>query len=138
MDLSFMLISDYTNTTGDGKLNVMGIFGSITSMTFPTTHPEMYVIAQLVASPAEYNRAFKFELKLMDEDGQQIGNIITNAEVPKPETGRYVRMNHVLRLVNITFPGPGEYEFVVLVDNDVKGTLSIEVNQAPTSNDPAV
>jgi hypothetical protein len=125
-----MLVSDYANTTGDGKLNVMGIFGSITATSFPTTHPEMYVIAQLAASPAEYTRAFKFELKLMDEDGLQIGNIITDAVVPVPETGRYIRLNHVLRLVNITFPKPGEYEFVVLVDNDVKGTLSIEVNQA--------
>ncbi len=125
-----MLVSDYANTTGDGKLNVMGIFGSITAISFPTTHPEMYVIAQLAASPAEYTRAFKFELKLMDEDGLQIGNIITDAVVPVPETGRYIRLNHVLRLVNITFPKPGEYEFVVLVDNDVKGTLSIEVNQA--------
>jgi hypothetical protein len=130
MDLSFMLISDYANTTGDGKLNVMGIFGSITATSFPTTHPEMYVIAQLAASPAEYNRAFKFELKLMDEDGQQIGNIVTDAVVPVPDTGRYIRLNHVLRLVNITFPKPGEYEFVVLVDNDVKGTLPIEVNEA--------
>jgi hypothetical protein len=132
MDLSFMLISDYANTTGDGKLNVMGIFGSITATSFPTTHPEMFVIAQLAASPAEYNRAFKFELKLMDEDGQQIGNIITDAVVPVPETGRYIRLNHVLRLVNITFPKPGEYEFVVLIDNDVKGALPIEVNQAPS------
>ncbi len=125
-----MLVSDYANTTGDGKLNVMGIFGSITAISFPTTHPEMYVIAQLAPSPAEYTRAFKFELKLMDEDGLQIGNIITDAVVPVPETGRYIRLNHVLRLVNITFPKPGEYEVVVLVDNDVKGTLSIEVNQA--------
>ena len=130
MDLSFILVSDYANTTGDGKLNVMGIFGSITALSFPTTHPEMYVIAQLNASPAEYTRAFKFELKLMDEDGLQIGNIITDAVVPVPETGRYVRLNHVLRLVNITFPKSGEYEFVVLIDNDVKGTLAIEVNQA--------
>ena len=130
-----MLVSDYANTTGDGKLNVMGIFGSITALSFPTTHPEMYVIAQLAASPAEYKRAFKFELKLMDEDGQLIGNIITDAVVPTPETGRYMRLNHVLRLVNITFPRPGEYEFVVLIDNDVKGTLPIEVNQA--QNPPA-
>lgn len=136
MDLTFMLVSDYANTTGDGKLNVMGIFGSITAISFPTTHPEMYVIAQLAATAAEYNRAFKFELKLMDEDGQQIGNLITDAVVPVPENGRQVRMNHVLRLVNITFPKAGEYEFVVLVDSDVKGTLSIEVNQAP--NTPAV
>ena len=42
------------------------------------------------------------------------------------------RLNHVLRLVNITFPKPGEYEFVVLIDSDAKGTLSIEVNQAPS------
>ena len=132
MDLAFMLVSDYANTTGDGKLNVMGIFGSITATNFPTTNPEMYVITQLVASPAEYNRAFKFELKLMDEDAQSIGNIVTDAEVPAPETGRQIRLNHVMRLVNITFPTPGEYEFVVLIDNDVKGALSIEVNQAPS------
>jgi hypothetical protein len=131
MDLSLLLVADYANTTSDGKLNVMGIFGNITANEFPATHPEMYIIAQLTASPAEYGRVFKFEMKLLDEDGVEMGTVGGENTVPRPEGGRQISLNHVMRFVNVMFPRPGVYEFAVLVDNDLKGSIPVEVMQAP-------
>jgi hypothetical protein len=131
MELSLLLVADYANTTSDGKLNVMGIFGNITAQSFPATHPEMYVIAQLSVSPAEYGRRFKFELKLLGEDGEELGTVGGENEVPRGEKGQRISLNHVMRLVNVMFPRAGIYEFAVLIDNDLKGTLAIDVNQLP-------
>ena len=134
MKLPILLVADYANTTVDGKLNVMGIFQNISAGTFPTMHPEMFVIAQFAAGPAEYGRKFKIEIKLLDEDAKELVSFSTDAQVPQGLPGQPIQMPVILRLVNTVFPNPGTYQFSVLVDGDEKESLSIQVNQFPASN----
>jgi hypothetical protein len=130
MELAFLLVADYANTTGDGKLNVMGIFQNIFAVQFPVAHPEMYVIAQFTAGPAEYGRRRKLEIKLLDEDAaQEIVSFSTDVEIPRGTGGQRVSVPVILRLVNTTFPKPGTYEFSVLLDEDLKGSLAVQVDQ---------
>jgi hypothetical protein len=49
--------------------------------------------------------------------------------VPTATSGRRAEITSILRLRDITFKDPGTYQFSVLVDNDEKGTLAIEVNK---------
>ncbi len=35
MDVSFMLVADYANSTVDGKLYIMGVFSRISASQFP-------------------------------------------------------------------------------------------------------
>jgi hypothetical protein len=43
----------------------------------------------------------------------------------------------MVQLVNLSFPHPGTYEFGILVDNEPKGNLPIEVNQVqPSPQEP--
>ena len=56
MEIPFLLVADYANITVEQKLNVMGIFGNIGASQFSFMHPEMYLVAQLKARPAEYER----------------------------------------------------------------------------------
>jgi hypothetical protein len=133
MELAFLLVADYANTTGDGKLNVMGIFQSIFAAQFPVAHPEMYFIAQFTAGPAEYGRRRKLEIKLLDEDAaQEIVSFSTEVEIPRGAGGQRVNIPAVLRLVNTVFPKPGTYEFSVVLDEDLKGSLAIQVDQCAT------
>ena len=132
MDLSYLLVADYANVTQDGKLNVMGIFATISAVNFPAVHPEMYLVAQLTAVPFEYGRKCEIAVKLIDEDASsELVDFRAPVIVPSGERGQKVHLNHILRLVNIRFPRPGTYEFCILVDNDAKGQLAIEVNQLP-------
>jgi hypothetical protein len=134
MKLPVLLVADYANTTSDGKLNVMGIFQNISAVSFPTMHPEMYVIAQFAAGPAEYGRKFNIEIKLLNEDGAEVVSFSTEAQVPHGVPGQVINMPILLRLVNTAFQEPGTYQFSVLVDGDEKDSLSIQVNQLPASN----
>jgi hypothetical protein len=139
MELSFMLAADYANITNNGKLNVMGIFSSINATKFPIKHPQMYIIAQLRVGPAEYGRNFTLELKLIDEDAiNVIASVVTRRTVPTPppDAPRRIGLNHIVRLNNLEFPQPGTYQFSILVDNDEKGALAIELNPAPTPPEP--
>ena len=71
MQLAFAHLADYANITLEQKLNVMGIFGSISSTNFPTVHPDMCVVVQLIARSPEYGRTFKLDVRLVDEDGKR-------------------------------------------------------------------
>ncbi len=130
MEVSLLLVADYANTTGDEKLNVMGVFTNIFATNFPAVHPQMYLVAQLKAGRAEYGRKFDLGIKLINEDGKEILSLSPKVEVPTPQGVRRVTLNFVLSMVNIPFEKPGIYEFSLLVDNDVKQTLPIEASLA--------
>lgn len=129
MEITFLQVADYANTTADQKLNVMGIFSNISALTFPIVHPEMYLVAQLNARAPEYGRKFKFGVKLINEDGAEILNFSGDAAVPVGDRGLPVHMNLTFRLVNTQFPAAGTYEFSLLIDGDVKGALPVELLQ---------
>lgn len=130
MEATLLLAADYANETRNGKLNVMGIFTDINAPTFPALHPQMYLITQLSANPAEYGRAFKFAIKLIDEDATtEVLHLTLDAEVPSREDGQRVQLNFIVQLPNLLFQKPGIYQFSVLVDNDEKAVLPIDVKQ---------
>lgn len=137
MELTLLLAADYANTTADGKLNVMGIFKNIKTLKFPAVQPEMYLVMQLEASPAEYGRTFNLRVKLLDEDAvKSLVNINIKRTVPHGKGGHVVHQNVLARLNGVRFPTAGTYEFSVLVDNDVKGTLAINLEQIDPSQLP--
>ena len=53
MYTSLFLCADYANLTGDGKLNIMGIFSTIFATQFPARHPSMHIIAKLIGGLGE-------------------------------------------------------------------------------------
>jgi len=124
-----ILAADYANITGDGKLNVMGIFNDIYSFSFPARHSSMHLVAKLGAELGEYGQTRNFTVRLLEEDGNQIMDISGQFQVPKGERGRKPEVNIVLELKDVVFPKPGLYQFVILVDKDHKGELSLYVNQ---------
>ncbi len=104
MNANLLLVADYANTTADNRLNVMGIFTQVYSVNFPAVHPQMYLIAQLSANPAEYGRKFKLGIKLLDADAtKELINFISEVEVPKPDNGQPVLMNFVIPLISVVF-----------------------------------
>jgi len=128
VELLHLLVADYANLTGDGKLNVMGIFNIINAPSFPAKHSEMYLISKLYASPAEYGQTRKLTIKLLNEDGtQEVVNFSHDFVVPTGSGGKRVETNHIVRLTDIIFPNAGSYQFSVLVDNDLKGTMAVEL-----------
>lgn len=127
MNATLLLLADYANTTADNKLNVMGIFTQINAVKYPTVHPQMYLVAQLSASPAEYGRKFKLGVKLLDADAtKEIVTIGAQGEVPTLENGQPAVLNYVISLVNLIFEKPGNYQVSLLVDNDEKAIYSLD------------
>lgn len=128
MELRTMLVADYANIAEGGKPNVMGIFREIYAEQFPARHSDMYLVATLVASPAEFGQERTITTKLINADAtEMLMEYSQSITVPKATAGRKAEINTILRVRDIIFKEPGTYQFSVLVDNDEKGTLAIEV-----------
>jgi hypothetical protein len=130
VDLRTILVADYANIAQGGKPNVMGIFGVINAEKCPVRQPEMYFIARLTAGAAEFGRQVTITVKLMDSDAKlTLVDLPQQTIVPTAKGGRRAEVNVIVRLRDIVFPDFGAYQFSILVDNDEKGTLPIEVNK---------
>jgi len=137
MKLLLLLAADYANITGDGKLNVMGIFRDINANKFPARHASMHLVVKLGAELGEYGDTRALTVKLRDPDGVEIWSLTGTVAIPKSEGGRVPEVNAILEIKDIVFPKPGPYQFVVLIDKDYKGDLPIYINklEAPKNNE---
>jgi hypothetical protein len=123
------LVADYANVTAEGKLNVMGIFNSINSFSFPARHSSMYLIAKLAPEFSEYGQKRTFTILLMDADANHIIEVSGEFDVPKGQDGKKPEVNIVLELKDVIFVKPGRYVLVLLIDKDQKDEMTLHVNQ---------
>jgi hypothetical protein len=138
VDLVTFLLADYASTTPEGKLNVLGIFGQIGAASFPTRHPQMFLVARLTANPAEVNAERRITIRLLDADAQHtLVDWSAPVSIAPAAPGRLTEVSVVVQLRDIVFPAPGDYQFVLLVDNDAKGTLPLVLVQTPAPGLPA-
>ena len=138
MRVRLAVLADYANVTGDGKLNVLGIFDRINLTQIPAVHPQMHLVLRLEAHSAEQNRVHHIEIRLQDPEGASIFEV--NGEiVPHGEPGQPVSTNQILTLNNLQLEKIGDFTFVVLIDGDMKTEIPLTVEfvaMNPTSGLP--
>ena len=130
------LTADYANITGEGKLNVMGIFNDISAFNFPARHSSMYLIAKLSPEISEYGQKRSFTILLMDADAKHIVDVSGEFEVPRGQDGKKPEVNIMFELKDVVFTKPGRYVFVLLIDKDQKDEITLYVNQIQSPNLP--
>ena len=126
MQVNLAVLADYANVTGDGKLNILGIFDRINLVQIPAMHPQMHLVLRLEAHPAELDRSHNVEIRLHDPEGTTIFEV-KGEIVPRGEAGRPVSTNQILTLNNLQLEKVGDYIFVVLINNDVKTEIPLAV-----------
>lgn len=134
MQVKLALLADYANVTAEGKLNILGIFDRIRVQDLPVVHPQMHLILRLEAHSAERGRSHPVEIRLHDPDGQTVFEV-RGEVVPHGPTGQTIATNQILTLNNLQLMKTGGYTFVVLVNNDLKSEVPLEVELG--SADPA-
>lgn len=127
MEVLTFLVSDYANIAQGGKLNVMGIFRDIYASSFPARHSSMTLVVKLGADLGEYENKRSITIKLFEADGNEILKLSQEFNVPKPSKGKRPEVNAIIELHDVVFPKPGRYEFKLLIDKDLKGSLDIDV-----------
>lgn len=128
MEVTLAVLADYANVTQEGKLNVMGLFTHINARVIPYIHPQMLLVWEAEAGPAEWGTRKDVEIKLLDEAANQILSVRGNLEVPRGEPSRPVRINSLMGFNNVKFDAEGDYEFAILIGGETKKNVSFRVS----------
>ncbi len=136
MDIAFALLADAANVSREGKLNILGAFDRINGAQFPLTWPSMVLVTRFIASAAEYGQEKSIEIITLDADGKRLGAATGTMQVPSPEGGRALKINHILPMT-LTFPGPGEYSIEILVNGEPKAAVPLDVVARQDAQPPA-
>ena len=138
MQVKLAVLADYANVTGEGKLNILGIFDRINLVQVPSVHPQMHLVLRLEAHPSERERAHSIEIRLHDPEGATIfevnGDIVPHGEGTQP-----IATNQILTLNNLQLEKIGAYNFVIFINNDLKSELPLHVefiSMPPTTGSP--
>jgi Family of unknown function (DUF6941) len=134
MRVTLAVLADAANITREGKLNIMGIFDSIQAQEFPVVHPQMQLVMRFEADLAESVNAKKVEVHLMDGDGKKLFVLSGDFASGQGRPGDSIGSNHILTINMLKFECPGDYEFRILIDNELKMEVPLKVLQLTVSN----
>jgi len=137
MDVTLALLADYANVTREGKLNVMGLFTIINVATLPWVHPQMQLVLELEAGPAEWDTQKNIEIKRMDQAAITVFAIGGSVKVPRGEPGKRVHVNSIMTFGNVKFDAEGDYVFTILIGGETKREIPLRVNFVPQPPLPA-
>jgi len=132
MDIPLAVIADYASATREGKLNVMGIFNALKVKSLPHTQPQIYLVWQAEAGPAEWGMKKDVEIKLLDENAKQVLSVRGNLMIPeKGEAGRLTSINSIMAFNNVKFEVAGDYAFAILIGGETRRNVPLRINLAP-------
>ncbi|MDP2670997.1 MAG: hypothetical protein Q8P13_00835 [bacterium] len=132
MKLSYALVADHAFLSIDKKVNIIGIFETINSVSFPVIHPKFVVVGSIEPS----QQTFKMALNIADAmTGQSIIDNSTEREIKLPPNQINANFNFIIEIVNINFRAAGNYRVEILIDGQKLGEVPLKVVQAPTPID---
>ena len=142
MNLTLGLLADFANKSADGKLNILGVFDRIFAEKYPAVHSEMKLVLRFELHPAEAGQTKKIQIQLRDDQGRQLmelaGEMNVGAPTPGFPPGEMIHVDQILGLNRFPIESAGRYEFVVLVNGEVKGsvpfTAAIRPSATPSGN----
>lgn len=115
MDVTLAVCCDAANLSREGKLNLLGIFNSIHASQFPCAHPHLALVLRVEAGIGEEGD-HPLELKLVDEDGQQLFAVSGQLTLQGAAPGRPMTAQTIMDLNNFQLPRAGVYTFEVFID----------------------
>ena len=136
MKVTLALLCDSANVAADGKLNILGQFSQIASPAFPCELPLMQLALRFEAQPSDAGAEHELLIRLVNADGNRIGELGGLLTVPPFEpsgepsgnsSDGSTTLQTVVPLPNITFPEPGAYALHLLIDGEGSRSVGLDV-----------
>jgi len=124
MFIKYAFLADSASLDAAGKLTAMGIFDTIFSPKFPARHRDMTLVAYLEGTFSE-----KGDQKLSVELRDDKGNKLISYEQTIALNPTNLRAGIVLKIQDFVFQSPGEYEFVMFVNDRFLGRVTFKVQE---------
>lgn len=130
MRVDLAVIADAANTTAEGKLNVLGIFGAIRAPELPWRHPQLYLVIRFRGDAADQGQTKQLAIQMRNADGQLLIGMESELVVP-PDAGVRQQFDNIIGISGVVFPAAGAYEFLVTINGQTDARIPIEVVHTP-------
>jgi hypothetical protein len=132
MELTTAMLADGAHVAG-GKLYILGgQWDRLMVAAFPAPHPSMTVVTVIKVEYTEAPRTFEINVELT-LDGQPKGakasGQLATGHAPGLIHGAPSFVSLAIPFNNVTFAGPGRYEWVITADEAELGRIPLEVVQ---------
>lgn len=106
----------------------MGIFSVLNAPVVPVVHPQMQIVTQFEFEPSEAGEK-EIKFVLLDEDGRELFRLGNHFIVKRDPGGLPTLANQILVFNGATFPQFGSYRFDILIGEEIKAQIPLEVIQ---------
>lgn len=113
MIVQLIAVADYASVSQGDKLNVMGVFDTIQTRSFPTVHPSLVLVLRLRFSFEDGSREHEITVTLENEDGKRLFKVDGKVGVGTIPAGEFRHHNQIFQLNSVMFPVAGAYVFRV-------------------------
>lgn len=122
--LNFAHVCENAFTSSDGKLNVIGIFNQINTLSFPALHPRLMIVTSVTGEVKKYTES----IEIVSSKGDVIARAGNPIEIFKGGGAA----NFIADFVGIIFPEEGTYRIRIKIDEkevDSDSTIIIKRNE---------
>ena len=127
-DIDFAFLADAAETVPGQKFHVLG--GGVSRLggrTFPLRHPHLALVVGLMVTAPEVDREHEIRFVLLDPDGGEVAGATGSLRARGHGDARDAVLTFSIDLWNLTFPGPGDYSFRILVNGSERKRLPLLV-----------
>lgn len=128
MKTRIAVLADYAGLSIDHKLNIMGIFTTLNAPQVPVVHPQMKLVTQFEFDASETGQR-PLRVTLVDADGHELFGIGAVVTIQATHDGHPSLLNQIVDLSQLAFPAFGDYEFRILIDDEIAAEIPLNVAQ---------
>jgi hypothetical protein len=134
-DIEYAFLADAAESQPGQKFYVIG--GGISQIggrTFPLRHPHLALVVGMLVTAPETERPHELRFILLDPDGGEVAGATGSLVAHRQSDGRDATLTFAIDLWNLTFPGPGDYSFRILVNGSERKRLPLMISTLPEPN----
>lgn len=137
MKVTYAHLCDYASVSREGKLSAMGIFDRIFVHALPSVQPIMYLAFGLELRPAELDRQFDLLIKLVEQDGKSLVEMISQGKVAAAATqpGQPIGAPQIFALAGVPLEREGTFSLDIFLNSDHKASATFAVQLLPPGQD---
>lgn len=128
MKTRIAVLADYAGLSIEHKLNILGVFTTINAPKTPVVHPQMKLVTQFEFDASEAGQ-HQMRIVLVDADGHELLSLAAQVTIQHPHDARPALMNQIFDLTHLSFPAFGDYEFRILIDDEIAAEIPLTVAQ---------
>lgn len=124
---AFLVCDQVIHDMQTGKKTLVGVFHELRADRFPAVHPALWIYANLTNARGKYT----IEIQLFDVERN---NVLGRGKPPEIDIPGPLQTTEIsAQLRSIALPGPGTYEFHLLVNGELLATKAVRVSAIEAS-----